>query len=125
LGFVVAEQLTRLARIDPASVWDGVVEQVEPTTRWRTRMQWSITADGEPGLKRHRSHEVVPIVDCVIADPGQPAPPTASSPESRVFTRVTSTGERVLMVDGARLEGPGVVHEQVKDEVFAVAADGF
>ena len=28
---------------------------------WRTRVQWAVDADGRAGLRRHRSHEVVPV----------------------------------------------------------------
>lgn len=34
--------------------------------RWRTRVSWQIGQDGERGFFRHRSHEVVPVRDCLI-----------------------------------------------------------
>lgn len=36
--------------------------------RWRQRMGWHYDAEGRRGLFRYRSHEVVPIEDCLIAD---------------------------------------------------------
>ncbi|MFC6706450.1 hypothetical protein [Flexivirga alba] len=65
---VVREQLRRLAGID----WDGVVEQVPGDVeglRWRTRVEFSVSPDRRLGLRKHRSHDVVPVDDCLIAVP--------------------------------------------------------
>lgn len=71
---VVREQLTRLGRVDWDDVeWSGQVEAVPVTghgddgLRWRTRVRFAVDADGRAGYRRHRSHAVVPIDDCVIA----------------------------------------------------------
>lgn len=97
---VVAEQLQRLAGITR----DVVVEEVPPTLRWRTRMQY-VGLPGGPGsptrgLRKHRSHEVVEVEDCLIA-----------APDARESVR------------GARLAG--TVTETVLGRSFTVAADGF
>jgi tRNA/tmRNA/rRNA uracil-C5-methylase (TrmA/RlmC/RlmD family) len=68
---VVAEQLSRLAGIERAVV----VEPVEPTLRWRTRMQYVDLPGGRRGLRKHRSHEVVEVEDCLIAGPGSDTRP--------------------------------------------------
>ena len=63
---VVAEQLRRLAGID----LDIEVEAVpgdEEGLRWRSRVQWATTPEGERGLRAHRSRRVVPVDDCLIA----------------------------------------------------------
>ena len=36
---------------------------------WRTRVKFAVGRDGTAGLRRHRSHEIVPIGDCLIAHP--------------------------------------------------------
>jgi tRNA/tmRNA/rRNA uracil-C5-methylase (TrmA/RlmC/RlmD family) len=36
---------------------------------WRTRVQFAVRPDGLAGLRAHRSHEVIDIGDCPIADP--------------------------------------------------------
>jgi predicted RNA-binding protein with TRAM domain len=36
--------------------------------RWRTRMTWATALDGSRGLRRHRSHDVVAVDDCLIAE---------------------------------------------------------
>jgi tRNA/tmRNA/rRNA uracil-C5-methylase (TrmA/RlmC/RlmD family) len=62
---VVAEQLRRLAGLER----EVVVEAVEPTLRWRSRMQYVGLPDGAVGLRKHRSHDVVEVEDCLIAAP--------------------------------------------------------
>lgn len=37
---------------------------------WRTRVQYAVDADGNAGLRRHRSHEVEPVERCMIAAEG-------------------------------------------------------
>lgn len=62
-GRVVAEQLQRLAGIETRV-------QVEPLEdadglRYRTRVEFAV-AGGRIGLRRHRSHEIVPVTGCPI-----------------------------------------------------------
>ncbi|NLJ54160.1 MAG: class I SAM-dependent RNA methyltransferase [Intrasporangiaceae bacterium] len=73
---VVREQFERLARIDLAGIGlDPVVEAVPfPSGRednglgWRTRVEFAVDPEtGAAGLRRHRSHDVVPIDRCLIA----------------------------------------------------------
>ncbi|WP_404383170.1 class I SAM-dependent RNA methyltransferase [Knoellia locipacati] len=64
---VVEEQLRRLARVE----WDVVVEPVPGDTdglRWRTRTEFAVDASGRAGMRRHRSHDIIAIDDCLIAD---------------------------------------------------------
>ena len=66
---VIMEQLHRLAGIDR-----DVLVQPLPGDHdglgWRTRLQFAVGPDSRPGLRRHRSHEVVQIDRCLIAHPG-------------------------------------------------------
>ncbi|MEO8106917.1 MAG: TRAM domain-containing protein, partial [Actinomycetes bacterium] len=73
---IVNEQLSRLGKLDVTEIaWSGVVDalpDVDPTRpglAWRTRVRFAVDAEGQAGLLRHRSHEVVPIDDCLIAHP--------------------------------------------------------
>jgi tRNA/tmRNA/rRNA uracil-C5-methylase (TrmA/RlmC/RlmD family) len=88
---VVAEQLSRLAGIER----DVAVEEVPPTTRWRTRMQYVHLPGGMKGLRKHRSHIVIEVDDCLISAPD------------------------------AREPGRELVTESVLGHDFTVAADGF
>ena len=63
---VVREQLSRLARLDV----DVTVEAVpgdRDGLRWRTRQRYVELPGGRHGMRKHRSHEVVEIDDCLIA----------------------------------------------------------
>ncbi len=65
-GRVVAEQLRRLAGVE----MEPVVEELpgdEGGLRWRTRVEFAVDGSGRLGLRRHHSHEVVPVEDCLIA----------------------------------------------------------
>jgi len=68
---VVREQFARLAGLEV----DVEVQPLDPPDlRWRTRMQYAVARDGSLGMRRHRSHDVQPIDDCLIAseDVAQP-----------------------------------------------------
>ncbi len=96
---VVAEQLQRLAGI----AYDVVVEPVpgdEDGLRWRTRMQYVPAPGGRRGLRKHRSHDVVPVEDCLIA-----------APDAREVLDRAPSGTTVT--------------ERVRDRAFEVAGDGF
>ncbi|MEV5609555.1 class I SAM-dependent RNA methyltransferase [Streptomyces sp. NPDC052225] len=77
-GEVIAEQLQRLAGLTPEEAgWDGTVMPAEgdklpagEVPQWRTRVQYAVDADGNAGLRRHRSHDVEPIEHCMIAAEG-------------------------------------------------------
>ncbi|MEW2177838.1 class I SAM-dependent RNA methyltransferase [Streptomyces sp. NPDC005406] len=77
-GEVIAEQLQRLAGLTPEEAgWDGTVMPAEgdklppgEVPAWRTRVQYAIDADGRVGLRKHRSHDIEIIDQCMIAAPG-------------------------------------------------------
>lgn len=123
---VVAEQLERLAGI----AWSGVVEPVPGDADglgWRTRMRYHADADGRLGLRRHRSHDLEPLPEpgCPISDPrGRPEVAGWTAGEV-VETAVDADGQLAALVDGARVQGPALLHERVGEHGFAVAADGF
>jgi len=104
---VVREQLVRLARLDPADplLADLVVQPVPGDVdglAWRTRVEYAVMPDGSRGMRRHRSHSVIPVEQCLIA-----------APDARE-------------VAGA---GPAPIDERVDTShgtrTFAVATDGF
>ncbi|MGA8851964.1 MAG: TRAM domain-containing protein, partial [Aeromicrobium sp.] len=136
---VVREQLERLAGI----TWAGEVEAVEPTLGWRTRMAWAVTPDGRPGLRRHRSHDVVPVDVCPIAHQDLPDVTGQRWDAATVEAIVSSTGERMLVTDasiaddteaavGGVVADDGTVRggsahltERVHDRDFRVTGSGF
>jgi tRNA/tmRNA/rRNA uracil-C5-methylase (TrmA/RlmC/RlmD family) len=104
---VVAEQLRRLAGLDLLPAVEAVdTPSTRDGLRWRTRMQYVGLPGGAHGLRKHRSHDVVEVDDCLIAAPG-----------ARVSTGSTS--------DRGSTSGGPVVVEHVLGHDFRVAADGF
>ncbi|MDT0329606.1 class I SAM-dependent RNA methyltransferase [Nocardiopsis lambiniae] len=66
---VVTDQLRRIAGIER----EVVVEELPDAPGglgWRTRVRFAVDADGNPGLRRHRSHDIEPVDRCLIAHPG-------------------------------------------------------
>ena len=102
---VVCEQFRRVARVDLAAVGlDAAVEPVpgdEGGLGWRTRVEFAVDDDGRAGLRRHRSHEVVPVDRCLIASRGvSEAAVTARTwtQAERVDVTETSFGDVVVTV---------------------------
>ncbi|MFL6090214.1 MAG: class I SAM-dependent RNA methyltransferase [Aeromicrobium sp.] len=88
---VIVEQFARLAGMDVAVS----VEEVPPTLRWRTRMHYVSLPGGHRGLRKHHSHAIIEVDDCLIAAPD------AREPDRQVVT------------------------ETVLGHTFQVAGDGF
>jgi tRNA/tmRNA/rRNA uracil-C5-methylase (TrmA/RlmC/RlmD family) len=122
LAAVVQEQLQRLAGIDRPVV----VEAVEPTPLdWRTRVRWAVDDQGRPGLRRHRSHEIVPVDRCLIAAPGLPDVLQRTWEADHLDTVVSSTGDTAVLADGEPVDGRRRLHEEVHDRRLTVSAAGF
>lgn len=67
-GQVVAEQLTRLARVEREVVVEPLAD--DEGLGYRTRVELAVGEDGGTpfvGLRRHRSHDLVPVTGCPIA----------------------------------------------------------
>ena len=137
---VVAEQLRRLAGLTV----DVVVEEVGlhrpegldgsgPTADglgWRTRVQWAVRADGTPGLRKHRSHDVVTVASCLIAHPDLPDVTGSSWPDaSSVEAIVSATGQRLRLVTtrdgGSFADGPVALRERAAGRDWQVTGSGF
>src|SRR5271170_8475846 len=78
---VIRQQLRRMAGIDreitveplPGDDDGGpaptTAQPAGPGLGWRTRVQFAVRPDGVPGLRAHRSHEVIDVERCLIAHP--------------------------------------------------------
>jgi tRNA/tmRNA/rRNA uracil-C5-methylase (TrmA/RlmC/RlmD family) len=125
---VVAEQLARLAGIE----WDVVCEALPGgPLGWRTRLRMAVTDDGRPGLRAHRSHEVLPVGDCPIAAPGALAPvldhewtPTA---EIEIVHDAAGETHAAELLEGERHPeiGSGVAHERAAGRDWELPAPAF
>ena len=140
LTAVVREQLERLAGL----TWEGEVEAVQPDDLgWRTRVAFAVDEEGRAGLRRHRSHHVVPLDECLIAHPDLPRVLDRRWDAESVEAIVSSTGERLLVtdatipdemerrvdgvvaVDGTVRGGRGALTERVHDTAMRVSGSGF
>lgn len=63
---VVAEQFQRLAGIEVAVLVEALPGDQEGL-RWRTRTEFAIDGSGAAGLRRHHSHAIIPVDDCLIS----------------------------------------------------------
>ncbi len=91
---VVAEQLRRLAGIERAVTVEAVPGDQEGL-RWRTRTRFAHLPDGRAAMRKHRSHDLVPVDDCLIAAPGASDPAAVEVVEAagrRHEFRVTGDG---------------------------------
>ena len=132
---VVAEQLQRLAGL----AWEGEVEAVpvpegpDDGLGWRTRMRYHGGLDGVPGLRRHRSDEVVALPDegCPIASPRTPGVVGRTWPTGAELLAAGSPTGSALLVDGTVATttgdaGPdGGLTETVAGRPYAVPPGGF
>ncbi|MGH8793632.1 MAG: class I SAM-dependent RNA methyltransferase [Stackebrandtia sp.] len=132
---VLREQLTRLGGLSEAEASRGRVEALPGgALGWRTRVQYAVGSDGRPGLRAHRSREVVHVDECVVADPairgadvlrrrwrGSNEVGVTSGPdgEASVYTKRDRRGRKRMV------SGDADVVRRVAGRDFRVAADGF
>jgi tRNA/tmRNA/rRNA uracil-C5-methylase (TrmA/RlmC/RlmD family) len=131
---VLAEQLSRLARIELAV---PVEELPGGALHWRHRVRLAVDEQGRAGLRAHRSHDVLPIADCPLAPQGT-LPPVleqrfAPGTEVEVVTDadgVVHVGDAGAVVQRAVgrewLLSPGVfwqVHPALPDTLAAVVGE--
>jgi len=64
---VVREQFQRLAHLE-VEVTVEALPGDDSGLRWRSRVEFAVDADGRAGLRQHRSHAILPVADCLIAD---------------------------------------------------------
>ena len=125
---VVREQLQRLAGLEVAVEVERVPDPARPGAddglRWRTRQRYVRLPDGRRGMRKHRSHEVVPVEDCLI-DAG--VPPSYVVGEHRFeVTAVADGGQAFWQVHPAAPEVlVGAVLEALRPQPGESALDLF
>ena len=113
---VIGQQLHRIAGLDTAVVVQAIGD--DSGLGWRTVVTFAVDSDGVAGLRKHRSHEIVPIDRCLIAhdlvtgvDVTGRAWPGAESVAAAV---VPETGEIGVLVTGRPAELPEVAAGSVQ-----------
>jgi tRNA/tmRNA/rRNA uracil-C5-methylase (TrmA/RlmC/RlmD family) len=106
LGDVIGEQMRRLAGLD-VQVEVQPVDGDDAGLGWRTRLRYSTDAQGRLGLRKHRSHDVVPVRSCPIGHRGLPAVTSQRWPGCEsVEAVVSSGGDRLVVVEQAGRKPP-------------------
>lgn len=67
---VIRDQFRKLAGLDVSDLLAEVTELPGGLLGWRTRNLYAVDADGRPGLRRHRSHEIEYVDRCSLGAPG-------------------------------------------------------
>jgi tRNA/tmRNA/rRNA uracil-C5-methylase (TrmA/RlmC/RlmD family) len=128
---VVREQFSRLAKLEV----DVTVEPL-PGDRdglgWRTRVEFAVDDTGRAGLRGSRSHDVVPVDTCLIAEPRTVDTAVLGrdwTGEDAVDVVAPSVGEAVAVpIPSGEREAPDVTERvagQRFSSTFEVAARGF
>jgi tRNA/tmRNA/rRNA uracil-C5-methylase (TrmA/RlmC/RlmD family) len=99
-----------------------------PGLGWRTRVQFAVRDDGVAGLRKHRSHEVVAIDDCLIAHQGirDLGIPRGSWPDTKAVEVITGSrgpsgepAERAVIVTPAGSRPPAETPAVPADSVLS------
>jgi tRNA/tmRNA/rRNA uracil-C5-methylase (TrmA/RlmC/RlmD family) len=132
---VLAEQMRRLAGRDDVieiEAVDNPRHAPDDGLGWRTRVTFAGAADNRLGLRKHRSHEVLPITHCPIAVDEINAMEIFQQPwgnDVAIQVVSTSTGDEAVLVEEDKrthlLTGEPILSEQVGDQRYLVRADGF
>ena len=120
---VVRQQLARLAHLDFVVRVEALSAPEEGDPGWRTRVRYTVDMAGRAGLRKHRSHEVVPIGRCLIAHPRIQELPVLHQewPGSDAVETVYPSGGPAMVVSDPN--APIVEHAAGRD--FTIAAGGF
>ncbi|WP_082593818.1 class I SAM-dependent RNA methyltransferase [Phycicoccus sp. Soil802] len=128
---VVREQFARLAKQDVEVVVEALPGDHEGLG-WRTRVEFAVDDSGRAGLRGSRSHDIVPVDTCLIADPRILATGVLThdwSGESAVDVAAPSEGEAVVVALPTDETDPPAVTEHVVGQTFSgrfeVSARGF
>lgn len=125
-GAVVREQLVRLGGLAdhppvPVAALPG------GPLGWRSRVRYAVSGS-VPGLRKHRSHELVPIDRCLIAHPAIQALDVLQTPwpGTGAVTAVASTGGDVAVLADGRLAGrPARIRERAIGREWTLDPHGF
>ncbi|MGI9008560.1 MAG: class I SAM-dependent RNA methyltransferase [Streptosporangiaceae bacterium] len=125
---VISQQLRRIAGLDR----EVTVEPLPGETSglgWRTRVRFAVGRNGQAGLRRHRSHDIVPVRDCLIAHPlvTEAGVTRQRWPGARWVEVAVApgTGQRAVLGPGVTQRAPRFLTRQGAGRDWRVAAGGF
>lgn len=125
---VIRQQLRRIAGLDR----ELTVEALPGDARglgWRTRVRFAVRPDGQAGLRKHRSHDIVPIRDCLIAHPlvTQAEVTRQRWPDARwvEVAAAPETGQRAVLSPAHARQALPYLTRQAAGRTWRVATAGF
>ncbi len=120
---VITEQFARIAKMD----LKVAVEEVADPLHWRTRAILNIDGSGKAGFFGSRSHNSIPIDDCLTCVPELKLPEITSRtwrPNTKLEISANKSGERII-ASGEVVEGPEKLREVVGENSFEVSHSSF
>ena len=131
---VLIDQLRRIGKLSVAAEEINYVA-LQPHTGWRTRMRFGVAADGQAGIRKAQSHDLVTGKECTQAVPGLMGGlgKYRFTPGSEVTIAMDTNGDRhTVEVTGRGRKrrvkvhkGKDVVTQQVGENTFTLPATGF
>ncbi|HXS65577.1 MAG TPA: methyltransferase domain-containing protein [Streptosporangiaceae bacterium] len=122
---VIAQQLRRIAGIEREVTVQPLPAETDGL-RWRTRVRFAVDGDGQAGFHKHRSTEIVPVGDCLIAHPlvtqAEVTRRSWSGERSVDVAVAPGSGERVVMTSHG---GQQFLVQRAAGRDWRVAATGF
>ena len=144
---VIRDQFARLAKLELGDLLEGVEELPGGLLGWRTRILWALDRGGAHGLRRHRSHVLEPVDHCPLGRPEIADFPVrqddddratgvelacGTAPDDRAVTQLVHAPGSGRQARGRRppdrvevVDGPAVLHHEVRGRSFEVQAGGF
>lgn len=126
---VIREGLVRLGG-EPPERWSDLQVEAMPNDDdglgWRTRMRFAVTRAGRAGLRRYRSHEIVPVDSCLLS--------TSQIRDLQVLRRDWAGTREILAVSPSASPAIAVpdpqpgrarIQEMVDDHVWRLDATAF
>lgn len=121
---IVKEQFKRIAKMDVSVDVIGV--SPKNGFGWRTRMDFTVNPERKIALYAARSHDLIPISKCLIADQrmdldaiNQMKLPAGA----KVEVAISSTGKQYIAVAGS--ENFDLIDEKVLDKSFSISPSSF
>lgn len=120
---VLSETLERIGGL----TWPVTVRSLGAGRGWRTRVTLHVDQQGRAGFHGARSHDLVPVADCLQADPRLGLPEVLEqdwSGADTVHVSVSDSG-RAVIVDGRLRAGPTEHTDTIEGRRFIRASGGF
>ncbi len=98
-GEVIQDQLNRIGKFDQINIEPVLSVPGETGLGYRSRVRYATTNNGESAMRKHGSNELVPIDECLIAEPRLNEITTSNWRPSSEITLVAGSDEVLVLTD--------------------------